>query len=117
YVNANRVYEHDPLARNQTPFSLFPPMEWHVDTGWHVVPNRPAQPQLLDAPLAPAAGKPAVGLTEAALQPLIDEAIARWVSVVDAGMLHDRLARTHFEVADLTGTFLGLASRQAGPAW
>ena len=34
YIDEKRVYEHDPEARNQTPFSLAIDREWEIDTNW-----------------------------------------------------------------------------------
>jgi len=30
YIQKSLVYSHDPIAENQTPLSLFPPMEFNV---------------------------------------------------------------------------------------
>ena len=39
YINKERVYEHDPVARTQNPLSLNPPMEWDTaDTSFQTVP-------------------------------------------------------------------------------
>lgn len=37
YINRNRVYEHDPVERNQGPFSLFAPAEFNLETEFQPV--------------------------------------------------------------------------------
>jgi Ca2+-binding RTX toxin-like protein len=43
YINRNRVYEHDPVKRNQGPFSLMPPAEFDFpETEFQSVPGNTA---------------------------------------------------------------------------
>ena len=56
-------------------------------------------------PVTPSANTPA--LTQADLQPIIQEAIARWASTgVDAATLA-KLTQAQFAIADLPGAYLG----------
>jgi hypothetical protein len=48
-------------------------------------------------------------LTKAALQPIIDEAIARWSAAGLATTLIDRMKQVHFAIADLSGQYLGVS--------
>ena len=111
YVNANRVYEFDPKAQGQTPFSLFPPMEWDVNVPLQSMPPRLGQPQY-SAGIG--AGGGVTNVTLADLQLLFDEAKARWGTVVDAALIGDRAARTELVVDDLADNFLGLTTSHVG---
>jgi hypothetical protein len=56
-----------------------------------------------------AARSSATSLTEAALQPLVQEAIARWAATGISSQSLVSLSRVNFVIADLSGSHLGLA--------
>src|SRR3972149_3591760 len=58
-----------------------------------------------------ASAAPLIGTAD--LQPIVDEAIARWASFGISASSVDRLRQTRLVVADLPGSYLGLAQRDA----
>ena len=63
YLNGHRVYGYDPVAHNEGPTSLLPPMDRSAETGWTSITAHPSGPALGGPALGPHAmdgGEPAI---------------------------------------------------------
>ena len=89
YLNGHRVYGYDPVANNEGPTSLLPPMDRSVDTGW----IRVTAPSRSPAPYSPASGPRAMDGGEPAIvrPPLPSDPRARARRI--GGQFSDQIGR------------------------
>ena len=120
YVNGNQIYGTNPLFTGDDPFSLFPPEDKSVDTGWKAIPAAGSQPLMSDpVAQAPAAAGPRQRRPDGrraatgSSTPRRRAGSSSWAGASCATASPGPSS----SCSDLSSTYLGLTSRQPDGSW